>query len=241
VAAVVFTAPAASQGSTTRVSLDSAGVEGNGASAAGSITADGRYIAFQSLANNLVPGDTNGCWDIFRLDRHSGQVILVSVDSSGVQADSCSTFPVISDDGRYVAFESAATNLVPGDTNGRHDVFVHDCQTGQTIRASVDSSGAQANDWSAWATISGDGSIVGFFSIATNLVPGDTNGLYDVFVHDLQTGQTAQANVSSMGAQANGESVSHSMTKGPRRNNSRVSGGLDRVVPRGQSLVLLDC
>ena len=120
----------AAQGETTRVSVDSAGVEGNSYSYGPSISSDGRYVAFWSQASNLVPNDTNGAADVFVHDRQTGQTTMVSVDSAGVEGNSYSYGPSISSDGRYVAFESEASNLVPNDTNGTRDVFVHEqCAT----------------------------------------------------------------------------------------------------------------
>jgi len=135
-----------------------------------------------------------------------GDTTIVSVDSSGAQSNNYSRFPSISADGRYVAFESEASNLVAGDTNGGGDVFVHDRQTGATTRVSVSSSGEQANDSSGAAAISGDGRYVAFYSYASNLVAGDTNGMIDTFVHDRQTGTTTRVSVDSSGAEANGNS-----------------------------------
>ncbi|MEW6741770.1 MAG: calcium-binding protein [Planctomycetota bacterium] len=194
------------QGQTTRVSVDSSGVQGNSHSWMNSVSADGRYVAFESLATNLVPGDTNYKWDVFVHDRQTGETTRVSVDSSAVQGNDDSRGPSISADGRFVAFESHASNLVSGDTNGFEDVFVHDRQTGQTTRVSVDSSGVQANLNSGGASISGDGRYVAFDSAASNLVPGDTNSTYDVFVHDRQTGQTTCVSVDSSGVQGNASS-----------------------------------
>jgi hypothetical protein len=122
--------------------------------------------------------------DVFVRDRLNGTTEQVSVDSSGVQGDGDSDHPSISGDGRYVAFESWATDLVPGDTNGALDVFVRDRQSATTERMSVDSSGAQGNGESDSASISADGRFVAFHSFANDLVPGDTNGFFDVFVHD---------------------------------------------------------
>ena len=107
----------------------------------------------------------------------------MSVASDGTQADGGSESPAVSADGRFVAFESVASNLVPGDTNGAFDVFVHDRQTGTTTRANVASDGTQANSGAVRPSISGDGRFVSFDSTASNLVPGDTNGFIDVFVH----------------------------------------------------------
>jgi Tol biopolymer transport system component len=187
--------------------VDSAGVQGNGASGFSRISTDGRYIAFESFAANLVPGDRNGALDVFVHDLQNGQTERVSVDSSGVEGDMQSSNVAISADGRFVAFTSHATNLVPGDTNGAADIFVRDRVAGQTFRVSVDSSDAQANNQSMNPALSADGRYVGFFSSATNLVAGDTNGANDVFVHDLLTGETTRVSVDSSGAQGNGPSA----------------------------------
>jgi hypothetical protein len=169
---------------TSRVSVDSTGVQGNDVSNYPSVSADGQYVVFASAASNLVPGDTNGAVDIFVHDRQSGTTERISVDSAGTQANGDSDAPVISADGRYVAFESEATNLVPGDTNGAGDIFVHDRQSGTTERISIDSAGEQENNDSYFPAISGDGRYVALVSLASNLVPGDTNGTWDVFVRD---------------------------------------------------------
>lgn len=178
------------QSATTAVaSVSSTGVSGNGSSSDCSISADGRYVAFESVASNLVPGDTNGFgYDIFVRDLQSGVTERVSLDSAGAQVDSGSRHPRISADGRYVAFESLAANLIPGDTNGSWDGFVRDRQNAQTGRVSVDSSGAQANASSSGVSVSSDGRYAVFTSLATDLVPGDTNGASDVFLRDRQAG-----------------------------------------------------
>src|SRR5262245_51469542 len=120
-------------GLTTRVSVDSLGSQGNGGSTGGSLSWDGRFVAFQSEATNLVQDDTNGVTDVFMHDRATGATIRVSVDSSGVQANGPSGGAMISLDGSCIAFYSSATNLVPQDTNACFDVFVHELQTGQTF------------------------------------------------------------------------------------------------------------
>ncbi|WP_413612271.1 hypothetical protein [Bdellovibrio sp. HCB-110] len=204
-------------GVTTRVSVDSSGVQANNNSYTPSISGDGRYVSFGSLATNLIAGDTNGQQDIFVHDRQTGLTTRVSVDSSGVQANSFSFDPQISGDGRYVAFYSAATNLVVGDTNGSSDIFVHDRQTGLTTRVSVDSSGVQANSGSDGASISGDGRYISFSSSATNLIAGDTNGKEDIFVHDRQTGQTTLVSVASGGVQGDDDSFGTSRISGDGR------------------------
>jgi Tol biopolymer transport system component len=197
--------------STVRASVASNGTQGNLASGSPAITPDGRWVAFWSSANNLVAGDTNGTIDIFVRDLQLGTTTRVSLDSTGVQANGASTNtypPAISADGRYVVFASDATNLVAGDTNGSTDVFVHDLQTGATTRMSVDSTGAQGNSSSTSPAISADGRYVVFQSGSTNLAANDTNGTWDVFVHDRQTGVTKLVSVNPQGAASNGFSAS---------------------------------
>ncbi len=193
-------------GQTQRVSLDSAGEQGNGGSKYPSISADGQDVAFQSAGSNLVAGDTNGAWDVFVHDRSTGQTERVSVNTSGAEGNDGSGYPSISADGQIVAFHSRASNLVAGDKNGTPDVFVHDCSTGLTERVSVSSSGKGGNSDSRDPSISADGRIVAFYSLASNLVAGDTNRSTDVFVHDRSTGQTERVSVDTSGAEGNEES-----------------------------------
>jgi PKD repeat protein/Tol biopolymer transport system component len=200
-AASAYTASAAM----TRVSMSTDGVQANNGSLSPVITPDGRYVAFVSMATNLVTGDTNTQWDIFRHDRQTGVTERVSVSSGGVEQNGGSWETAISADGRYVAFVSNASNLVAGDTNGLSDVFVHDCVTGQTTRVSVASSGAEVVGYSDQPAISADGRYVAFRSDATDLVANDTNGTSDVFVHDLVAGGTTRVNVGSYGVQSTGE------------------------------------
>lgn len=192
-------------GTTELVSVDSQGAQGNARSVWPSISADGRFVAFQSEASNLVSGDANGCGDVFVNDRSTGHTERVSVDSSGAESNgSSSNFGLaISANGRFVAFVSSATNLVANDTNGYLDVFVHDRLSGLTERASVGSFGVESNELTTGSTISGDGRFVGFESYATNLVDGDTNCFLDAFVHDRSTGLTERVSVNSSGMQGN--------------------------------------
>ena len=166
------------------VSVARGGAVENGNSSRPSMSANGRFVAFSSWSSNLVAGDTNGKYDVFVRDLVAGTTRRVSVSSSGAQGNSASYPQSISDDGRYVAFTSAASNLVTSDTNARPDAFVRDTVGNRTRRVSVSSSGAQADVGSANPAISGDGLHVAFTSRATNLVPGDTNGQDDVFVRD---------------------------------------------------------
>ena len=187
-----------------RVSLASSGAQGNGPSVEPRISADGRLVVFHSLASNLVPGDTNGTYDVFLRDRLAGTTERVSVDSDGVEADSASRYGVISLDGRFVAFTSQASNLAPGDTNGTHDLFLKDRVTGTTELVSIGLGSSPANSYSdGIAALSADGRFVAFESRASNLVALDTNGSYDVFVRDRLNGTTERVSVDSAGLQGN--------------------------------------
>jgi hypothetical protein len=162
-------------GTTERVSVASDGTQGNGNPGSFTISADGRYVAFDSWASNLVSGDTNGRTDVFVHDRQTGQTTCVSVAYDGTLGNGDSISPSISADGRYVAFDSGANNLVSGDTNGTSDIFVHDRLTGLTSLVSVASDGTQGNSSTMSLSISADGRYVAFESWASNLVSGDTN------------------------------------------------------------------
>ncbi len=203
-------------GQTTRVSVNAGGKEGNDRSDRPAISADGRYIAFESQATNLVPADKNEVTDIFIYDRQAAQISRVSVSSAGEAGNGASRSPALSDDGRYVAFHSGAGNLVTNDSNGVDDVFVRDRQTAQTTRVSVGENGAQGNGWAGVADISGDGRLVVFESDADNLVPDDTNGVRDVFLHDRNSGTTTRLSVSWMGEQANDSSSSAAISANGR-------------------------
>jgi len=194
-------------GTTERVSLSTAGVQGNGSSGYPSLSASGRFVAFDSLAANLVAGDTNGVGDIFVRDRQSGTTERVSTATGGAQGNFRSHQPAISADGRFVVFSSDATNLVPGDTNGITDIFVHDRQTGTTECVSLDPAGAQANAGSRQPAISADGRFVAFSSDASNLVVGNTNGFVDIFVRDRQSGITERVSVDPVGAEGDSDST----------------------------------
>ncbi|SNS76708.1 WD40-like Beta Propeller Repeat [Streptosporangium subroseum] len=177
-------------GAIERVSVASDGTQADAFSLLPDISADGRYVGFSSGATNLVPGDTNEQTDTFVRDRQTGKTERISLASDGTQGNGLSTQPLFSVDSRFAVFQSDATNLVPGDTNGRSDVFVRDRSTGKTERVSVASGAVQADGSSRDPFISADGRFVAFDSDGTNLVPGDTNGHVDVFVRDRQTGTT---------------------------------------------------
>jgi Tol biopolymer transport system component len=177
-------------GTTTRVSVDSSGSQSDNASQIATISADGRYVVFGSVASNLVVGDTNGAYDVFVHDLQTGTTTRVSVDSAGTEGNSKSGEGYISADGRYVVFGSVASNLVVGDTNGIGDLFVHDMQTGTTTRSSLGSTGNQIAGNIKGFSISSNNRYIVFSSSDAGLVSGDTNGAYDVFVRDLQIAST---------------------------------------------------
>ena len=189
-----------------RVSVDTTGGDANGDShGSPALSTEGRRVAFSSAASDLVLDDGNAMIDVFLRDREAGRTERVSVDTSGGDPNGRSslTNQGISDDGRYVAFTSAASDLVPGDTNGVDDVFVRYVEAGTTRRVSVDSIGVDANGASSAAAISPDGRYVAFTSTASDLVAGDTNAVDDVFIRDLLTNTTVRASLDSGGRDAN--------------------------------------
>ena len=162
-----------------------------------------------SFASNLVSGDTNNAYDVFVYDRVNHITERISVASDGAQANGPSPPQVsMSADGRYVAFWSEASNLVPNDTNGTtsswagRDVFVHDRITHSTQRVSVASDGTQANNESEYVSISADGRFVSFASVASNLIPDDTNHTQDVYVYDRVTRTVERVSIGNDGAQS---------------------------------------
>ncbi len=188
-------------GTTIRVSVDSSGAQANGRSDPVGLSDDGRYVAFNSLATNLVAGDTNGARDAFVRDLATGQTTRVGVGPQGGQANDDTGAVALSADGRYVCLQSKATNLVGAQTNGSYQVFVRDCVTGRTVLVSKSSQGDAGNDNTDYVAMSADTRFVAFESRASNLVPNDTNGAADVFLHDRMTGVTTRVSVDSSGAQ----------------------------------------
>ncbi|MDF2812339.1 MAG: hypothetical protein K0S56_3370, partial [Microvirga sp.] len=183
------------------------------------ISADGRYVLFDTDADNLVVNDVNGSRDVFRKDLHTGEIVLVSTASDGTQAESGTSSGDIqmSADGRYVVFVSGSANLVPGGTNGRDHVFRKDLHTGETLLVSTGggAASAQANNSSGSPSVSDDGRYVVFSSGADNLVAGDTNGTTDVFRKDLLTGEIVRLTAPSPAQgfeEANGASTMGSVS-----------------------------
>ena len=203
-------------GTTTLVSMALDGSQGDADSTAPSVSADGRFVAFQSNANNLVANDTNQFGDIFVRDLEAGTTALVSVASDGNQGDNDSGIASLvigmSDDGRYVVFDSYADNLVDNDTNESSDVFVRDLQTGTTTLVSVASDNSLGDADSYAPSISSDGRYVVFSSMAENLVANDDNGVTDVFVRDLQEGTTSLVSVTLDGNSGDSDSNARSLS-----------------------------
>jgi Tol biopolymer transport system component len=187
---------------TTLISVYANGTQSDGNAQNPSISSDGRYIAFDS-SDDFTSQTTTFYNDVFVIDRLTRQSKLASVSSSGTIANGSSTMPQISGDGRYVVYHSGASNLVSGDNNQRFDIFVHDLQTGETTRVSINTAGVQGNGDSYNPVISNDGNKIAFHSSASNLQVGDTNNTDDVFVRDRQAGQTVQASAASNGDLAN--------------------------------------
>ena len=192
-------------GTTTLISVNRAGGgSGNGFSSAPAISADGRLVAFESVAGDLVDNDTNGDIDVFVRDLKTDTTTLVSVNYAGTNSgNSQSRFPVFSADGRSVAFDSLAGDLVANDTNFNSDVFVRDLKTGTTTLVSVNRAGTDTGNNGSFArTISADGRFVVYESSASDLVVNDLNGHEDVFVCDMKTGTTTLVSVNRAGTRS---------------------------------------
>ncbi|MDO8615222.1 MAG: thrombospondin type 3 repeat-containing protein [Dehalococcoidia bacterium] len=196
-------------GTTERVSVSNDEAQANGNyilnSAYPEISADGRFVAFISFASNLVATDTNDSMDIFVRDRELDTTERVSVDSDGAQGNNGSYYPAISADGRFVAFRSYASNLVPDDTNADMDIFVRDRALGTIERVSLSSDEAEANGKSDIPAMSADGRFVAFQSWASNLVPAGPSG--GVFVRDRAFGTTEYVGGSSLGGDGAGPAI----------------------------------
>ena len=191
---------------TTRLSESSLGAEADSSSFSVKLSDDGRFAVFQTNATNLFPGDTNAVSDVLLKDMQTGALTCMSCGLGGIVGDGASSSPAISGDGRFVAFQSAATNLVAGDNNIATDVFVREIATGTLEIASraTGVAGAQGSATSGQARLSSTGQFVVFSSTATNLVTGDTNSQADAFVRDRLTSVTSRVSVATGGAQASG-------------------------------------
>lgn len=197
-----------------RVSVASDGSQATGGnSQLPFISANGRFVTFSSSATNLVAGDTNGVADVFLHDRATGATTRVSLANGGGEATGGeSTGSAISDDGRYVAFLSEATNLVAGDTNGMRDAFLHDRETSTTTRISVSTGGVEGDQNAFEVAMGSSNRYIGFASSATTMVAGDTNGLADIFLYDTDTAVTTRGSVASGGTEGTGGTSSQSIS-----------------------------
>jgi len=229
-------------GVTTRVSSDSAGVNGNKDSDNPVISGDGRFVAFDSIATNLVPGDTGSqcvsasgtninCADVFIKNIETGQTRLVSASASGEPGNRESQGPAISADGRFVAFRSSASNLVASDSNGKADVFLKDMQTGTVTRVSVTAEGAEGDQDSEMASISADGRYVAFHSLSSTFSGDDTNGKMDVFLKDMQTGVLTRVSTASDGSQGDEASGFYSLVLSSNGRFIAFDSGARNLVP----------
>jgi Tol biopolymer transport system component len=204
------------RGVTQRVSVGPNGRQGNRQSYSPEMSLNGRYVAFSSRASNLVAGDTNRDWDVFVRDRFRKVTRRVSVAPGGREPNSESLTKAISGSGRFIAFGSAASNLVPGDTNRDFDVFIRDMAAGVTRRVSVGRGGREPNSGSLNPAISRHGRYVAFSSEASNLVAHDTNNAQDVFVRDTATRKVRRVSISTGGRQGNGFSGGASISASGR-------------------------
>src|SRR5919109_3868378 len=228
-------------GVTEWISISSGGEGANTQSDMPAISGDGRFVAFVSLADNLVPGDTNGFADTFVHDRLTDVTERVSVSSRERQGNEHSgligvaAYPAISEDGRFVAFVSQADNLVSKDNNGNADVFVRDRLLGTTERVSVNSAGEEADIGGEGPAISADGRFVAFQSEAQNLVPGGNPFLFvdQIYVHDRETGTTEIISVNAAGQAGNSLNVQADISADGRF--VVFSSFADNLVPEPQS------
>jgi Tol biopolymer transport system component len=217
-----------------RASVASDGSQSNGFSLRPHLSGDGRYVVFESVANNLVAGDSNAASDVFRHDRKTGTTIRVSVANDGSQANSASVDPEVSEDGNFVVFTSTAFNLIASDANGAADIFVRDIAGGTTSRVSVTSAGGETDQTSSEPAISGDGRFIAFATLASNVVAGDVNGVADIFLRDRILGTTTRVSVTSTGVEANNASTRPSLSRDGRFISFRTSA--NNLVPGGSTV-----
>ncbi|MHB0939330.1 MAG: Ig-like domain-containing protein [Armatimonadota bacterium] len=198
----------------TRVSESSIGGQADDDSSFCDISGDGRYVVFSSRSAKLVPGDTNDLWDVFRHDRLTGQTIRVSVSSSGQQSNGQSgdqVKPIISGDGRYVLFLSAATNFIVGDVNTSYDAFLHDCQTGETTAVALISTGSLPIAGCLTANMSADARFI-VYSTNSPILPGVSSSYRQLYIRDRQTGQISLVSSTASGAVGNNASYRGSVS-----------------------------
>ena len=205
--AVFVAASQAATPTTTRITVSTGGVQQNRDAGGSDISGNGNLVVFSAQAANLVANDSNGKSDIFLRDVSAGTTHRVSISSSGAQSNGPSYDPSISADGRYIAFQAAAPNLVANDSNQTWDIYVRDTVAHTLRRVSTTAGGGQANGGSLSPQISRDGRFVVFHSFATNLIANDHNVVADVYRKNLQTGAIQRASVSSTGVAGDRDSV----------------------------------
>ncbi|MFA7480316.1 MAG: hypothetical protein WC314_07405 [Vulcanimicrobiota bacterium] len=182
-------------GTTSLASKSSDGTVGNTLTQPGRLSGNGRFVVWHTGSTNHSPLDDDSLWDVYLHDRQSGTTELISVNTAGEKGNDSSFHPCVSDDGRFVAFFSPATNLSPEDSDDLHDVFVRDRVNSTTTLISKSSLGVKGNDWSRSPSISADGQFVVYLSNSSNLSPEDGDSLSDVYVHDLSNSSTTLASV----------------------------------------------
>ena len=187
-------------GITERINVAADGTEANNQSGGCLISGDGHFIVFDSLASNLDTSDLNNKWDVFVVDYASGTIERVNTALDGTESNGASGAS-ISTNGRYVVFQSSASDLVSEDVNGMADIFLYDRQTNETTLISISSDGTQGDGDSSWPHISHAGKHIIFTSLAESLSPGDTNLFRDAFLHNVIPGTTERVSISSGGAQ----------------------------------------
>lgn len=197
------TGAAAVQAPATLVSTSDTGVKGDGHSQAPDLSSSGHVVAFESMATTLDPADTDPGLDVYAKDTTTDELILVSSSDAGVKGNALSVQPAISGDGRLVAFYSEATNLDPADTDAVPDIYLKDLTSGDVSLVSTSDAGVNGNGFSLGPDLTDTGSKVSFYSAATNLDPGDTDGVFDVYVKDVATGDLTLASVTQSGVNAN--------------------------------------
>lgn len=198
-------------GSIVLASVNPGGGPANGASSNGVLSASGRFLAFQSEATNLVPGDNNRVSDVFVRDLVMSRTIRVSVDSSGRQGNGSATAPTISGDGRLIAYTYSGDGFFPGETRDSPDVLLYDRTSGLCEAVSLRADGTEPSSGASAPSISKDGRFIAFYSASGDLVPGDTNGQADVFVRDRGTGRTELVSLGQLGNQGDGDSFDPQM------------------------------
>ena len=218
-------------GATVLITRSLVGAEPNGSSERPRLSANGRYVAFLSSASDLHSGDVDDNLDVYRYDRHAGLLELVSVASDGVKGNDMSGGVDMSADGRYIVFESLATNLISGETSPAYqsNVYLRDMQSGATLRLSRGYDGSETDGDSAFPSISPDGLYISFASRATNLIPGDVNNscdlngypggdwnCWDVFLYSRMSGTLELVSLADgpAGGQGNGASMQSDVSNG---------------------------